>query len=384
MKRILVLGSTGTIGINTLDVISRFPQHFEVAGLSAYNNIDLLKEQVRSFKPSCAAVRRDHREDLKAVSGASCPDIYDVENELADLASRDDIDLIVLGISGRAALEPFLAGIRAGKTIAPANKEALVIAGDILMKEAGKSGARIIPVDSEQSAIFQCLDGQRREDVRRIHLTASGGPLRTVPVDRFDRLTVSDILAHPRWEMGRKITVDSATLMNKGFELIEAQRLFGLTVDEIEVVIHPEAIIHSLVSFRDGSALAQLGNPDMRIPIQYALTYPERWESPVCDLDLFELGSLHFERPDLKRFPLFALAVEAARAAGTAPAVLNAANEVAVEAFLEERIPFLSLYKISADVMEQHDCTGGATLEELLAADEWARSRAREMLTALR
>ncbi len=380
MKRVLILGSTGTIGVNTLKVIARFSDCFEVIGLTAYNNVEMLVDQVRCFHPKFVGINAEKRQDLKDAVKDIPVKICDAQKDLAQLCSLKEVDIVVIGISGRVALEPFLAAVKAGKIIAPANKEALVIAGDILMAEAVKSKARIIPVDSEQSAIFQCLEGQNRHDLKKVYLTASGGALRNVPVAQFDRLTVDDILKHPRWKMGPKITVDSATMMNKGFEVIEAQRLFGLDVNEIDVVVHPEAVVHSMVCFRDGSIMAQLGVTDMRIPIQYALTYPERWDSPVADLDLIALKQLNFEAPDFQKFPALKLALDVAKEGGTLPSVLNAADEIAVDAFLNQKICFSDIYKIVQNVVSQHKKECVTDLAAVLGADTWARAIAAEMI----
>lgn len=383
VKRVLILGSTGTIGVNALKVVDQFRDRFQVVGLSAYNNVEVLAQQVNHFKPEYACIPQKNWGALKRAVDFGVK-VGNVDEDLIRLCSLEDVDIVVIGISGRAALEPFLAAARSGKIIAPANKEALVIAGDILMREAREHNAKIIPVDSEQSAIFQCLEGHRRKDVQKIYLTASGGALRDVPKERFDQLTVDDILNHPRWKMGPKITVDSATMMNKGFEIIEAQRLFGFLVDEIEVVVHPEAIIHSMVCFCDGSIIAQLGVTDMRIPIQYALTYPERWESSLADLNLFELGRLNFERPNFELFPSLALAVHAAREGGTVPAVLNAANEEAVEAFLNHQVSFTDIYHIVEHVVHRHEKADAKTISIVLDADQWARNVAREAILSVK
>jgi len=382
-KRILILGSTGTIGVNTLKVVERFPECFEIVGLTAYNNIEVLSQQIRQFQPKYIGIHHTKKPALRDLLNGMDIRIFDVQEDLSEMCSLEDVDIVVIGISGRSALEPFLAAARAGKVIAPANKEALVIAGDILMQEAKANGAKIIPVDSEQSAIFQCLEGQSRDDLKKVYLTASGGSLRDMPLEEFDDLTVDQILNHPRWKMGRKITVDSATMMNKGFEVIEAQRLFGLRLDQIEVIVHPEAVIHSMVCFQDGSIIAQLGVTDMRIPIQYALTYPERWSSPVEDLDLFEMRQLNFEQPDFRKFPALALAREAAREGGTLPTVLNAADEVAVEAFLDRKIRFTDIYRVVESVIQDHCKEETVDLKSILRADAWARERAREQMAAL-
>jgi 1-deoxy-D-xylulose-5-phosphate reductoisomerase len=290
-----------------------------------------------------------------------------------------EVDVVVLAMRGTGALMPFLEALRAGKIVAPANKEALVIAGDLIMNEARRHRGLIVPIDSEQSAIFQCLEGQKSKPVC-VHLTASGGPLREVKLKNFNPMSPKDILRHPRWKMGPKITVDSATLMNKGFEVIEARHLFNLSCNQIKVLVHPEAIIHSMVEFADGSLLAQLGITDMRLPIQYALTYPERLPTGLRRLNLTELGSLNFQKPDLKKFPSLELAFEAARVSGSMPAVLNAADEEAVEAFLKGRIDFLSIYKIVEKVVLRHTIVKNPSLQAILQADEWARKETRKII----
>ncbi len=376
-RNIAILGSTGSIGLSTLKVVDLYPKLFKVEVLTAYNNFKLLEEQVRKYKPAHVAVGEEGLAYFKK-SGIRGVRFYPI-SDCAYLASLKDVDVVVIGMRGAGALEPFLAAARTGKVIAPANKEALVIAGDLIMREAKKYGAQIIPVDSEQSAIFQCLDGQKAP-LKRVHLTASGGALLNVPVKDFERMTVKDILRHPRWKMGAKITVDSATLMNKGFEFIEAQRLFGLSVDQIKVVIHPQAIIHSMVEFNDGSILAQLAVTDMCLPIQYALTYPQRLPSGLKDLDFAALGQLTFSAPDLKKFPALGLALEVAKVGATMPAVLNAADEEAVEAFLQGRIKFTSIYKVVEKVISRHKIIKSPSLKDILSVDQEARSQAREML----
>ncbi|MFA5261893.1 MAG: 1-deoxy-D-xylulose-5-phosphate reductoisomerase [Candidatus Omnitrophota bacterium] len=380
IRRIAVLGSTGSIGMNTLKVVDRYPERFEVFALSALNNHELLTAQAKQYRPKYVGIRREKIALLKRELNETSLKILDAEAELPWLVSQPEIDIVVIGMSGSAALEPFLSAVRAGKRVAPANKEALVIAGDIIMKEAAEHRAEVIPVDSEQSAVFQCLAGGRRKDLQKVYLTASGGALRRVPSRRFAALQVGDILNHPRWKMGKKITVDSATLMNKGFEVIEAQRLFGLKVEEIEVVIHPEAIIHSMVAFQDGAVIAQIGITDMRLPIQYALTYPERMGTGLKPLDFFEMKRLTFAKPNMKKFPALALAVEVAGRGGTLPSVLNAADEEAVQAFLNERIPFTGIYNIVEKIVMSHIIVENPGIPDILAADAWARQEARERI----
>ncbi len=376
-RNIAILGSTGSIGLNTLKVVDRYPSHFKVIALSAYSNFKLLEAQIKKYKPAHVSVGQQGLAYFKKnpVKGVT----FYPADECSRLADLKAVDIVVLGLRGAGALAPFLAAVRAGKTVAPANKEALVMAGELIMAEAAKHKACIIPVDSEQSAIFQCLDGQKAP-VKRVHLTASGGALRNVAAKDFDRMTVADILRHPRWKMGPKITVDSATLMNKGFEFIEAQRLFGLDFDQVNILVHPEAIIHSMVEFVDGSLLAQLAVTDMRLPIQYALTYPERLPTGLKPLDLAALGQLNFAKPDLKKFPALGLALAAAKAAGSLPTVLNAADEEAVDAFLQGGITFTSIYKIVEKVLRRHTIVKSPSLKDILAADQWARIEARAIL----
>ncbi len=372
-KNIVILGATGSIGVNTLKVVECFPGQFRVVGLSAYNNVELLKTQIKKFTPQYVAVNSVEINYLKRCVNGLATKILDVQQDLNELVKLPEVDVIVIAMRGSAALIPFLTAVRLGKTVAPANKEALVVAGDIIMAEAQKYNAQIIPIDSEQSAIFQCLNGQDRKQLKKIFLTASGGPLKDVASQKFRHLTLKDILKHPRWKMGKKITVDSATLMNKGFEVIEAQRLFGLTADQIEVVIHPEAIIHSMVEFTDGSILAQLALPDMRLPIQYALTYPDRWSSPLKRLDFAQLKSLNFSKPNTTKFPSLKLCFYVAKKGGTLPAVLNAADEVAVEAFLDGRLDFLKIHKVVEKVVLKHKMIPTPSLKQVLDADQWSR-----------
>ena len=360
-KNIAILGSTGSIGINALKVVDRFRDRFNVVALSAYQNKDLLAKQQAKYKIKHVALGADNAQAL------------------VDFASLKEVDIVVLALRGAGALAPFLAAAKAGKVIAPANKEALVIAGDLIMATARKHKAVIIPVDSEQSAIFQCIDGQKAP-VHKVHLTASGGPLRKVPQKKFKKVTVGDILNHPRWKMGPKITVDSATLFNKGFEFIEAQRLFNLRHDQIDVLVHPQAIIHSMVEFADGSVLAQLGATDMRLPIQYALTYPERWPTGIKGLDFAALKTLDFEKPDLKKFPALQLCMDVAKTAGTSTSVLNAADEEAVEAFLNGKIAFNTIYKVVEKVVSRHKIKSQPDLKDILEADAWGRDETRHLI----
>ncbi len=379
-KKVVILGSTSSIKLNALKVIDLYQDHFEVLALTANDNWRLLAQQIRKFSPKFAAVNSSCVPDLKNALVGLKTKVLSTQHELPFLAALPAADIIVIAMSGSAALEPFLSAVHAGKQIAPANKEALVIAGEIIMAAARKSGSRIIPVDSEQSAIFQCLDGRDNQAIQKIYLTASGGALRNVAAAKFDSLTIADILNHPRWKMGKKITIDSATMMNKGFEVIEAQRLFGVGIDKIEVLIHPEAILHSMVSFQDGSVIGQLGVTDMRLPIQYALTYPQRWDSKLPVLDLVKLGQLNFAKPDLKKFPCLGLALHVAAAGGTLPTVLNAADEEAVEAFLAGKLKFTQIFKVVEKVVLSHKIKKDPSLSLIHETDQWARERTREHL----
>jgi 1-deoxy-D-xylulose-5-phosphate reductoisomerase len=381
LKNIVILGSTGSIGINTLKVVEQFPQNFRVIGLTAYNNYRLLKDQIQKFSPEYVAINENRIAHLKGEIDTSHTKVLDAATDLPHLVARKEVDIVVIAMRGSAALEPFLAAVQEGKIVAPANKEALVIAGDLIMRTAKRQKASIIPIDSEQSAIFQCLEGGNRRYLKKVILTASGGALWHVPEKEFDQLSVETILDHPRWKMGKKITVDSATLMNKGFEVIEAARLFDLTVEQIEVLVHPQAIIHSMVELRDGSVLAQLGVTDMRLPIQYALTYPHRWESPLNSLDFLKEGSFTFAEPDLNKFPSLGLAFDVLRQGGSTPCVLNAADEEAVQAFLGGQISFTDIYKIVEKVVRNHKQIQEPELQDVLKVDAWSREETRKYLT---
>jgi 1-deoxy-D-xylulose-5-phosphate reductoisomerase len=381
MKDLAVLGSTGSIGVSTLEIVAQQPDRFNIVALTAGRNLALLEAQVARFRPQLVAVPdRDHAEKLKSRLGNDGPTILCGTEGLIECAASSPAQMVVSAIVGAAGLEPTLAAIRAGRDVALANKETLVIAGELVMKEAAASGCRLFPVDSEHSAIFQSLAGQRREDVRRIILTASGGPFRNWSYDDLLEVTPRDALAHPNWTMGRKITIDSATMMNKGLEVIEAHWLFELPVEQIDVHIHPESIIHSMVEYVDGALIAQLGIPDMKTPIAYALSYPERLPLELPPLDLCRLGKLHFAAPDSTCFPCLGLAYDALRAGGTTPAVLNAANELAVAAFLDERVRFLDIPRVIADVVERHTPAAASDLDAVLAADGWARVEAERVV----
>ncbi|MFH1201823.1 MAG: 1-deoxy-D-xylulose-5-phosphate reductoisomerase [Candidatus Omnitrophota bacterium] len=380
MKRIAILGSTGSIGVNTLEVISYFPQEFKVVALTANSNLELLRTQIKTFKPKMVCFGSEDNADLLIRKGNIETKVYFGQDGIKKMLRDKGLDLVVVAISGSAALLPLLEAIRNKKDVALANKEALVMAGSIIMKEARKSRVRIIPIDSEQSAIFQCLEGKDRSELRKIYLTASGGPLWDNHLADFDKIKPSDVLNHPRWKMGKKITVDSATLMNKGLEVIEAGHLFCLDVEDIQIIIHKQAIVHSMVELIDGAIIAQLGITDMRLPIQYALSFPKRLPNPGFALNLGELQSLTFEEPDLERFTCLGLAFWAAKQSGTAPAVLNAANEVAVDAFLNNRLNFSGIPRIIEEVLKTHKIKPAPGLDEILSADQWARQRSRMLI----
>jgi len=384
LKRLAILGSTGSIGVQTLAVVAEQPEAFRVVALAAGRNVEKLAEQVRRFEPELVSLADAAGvEQLRALVPDLRARVVVGEDGLVDVATHP-ADLLVSALVGAIGLRPTLAAVRSGRDVALANKEVLVMAGALVLRESRAHGATLLPVDSEHSAIFQCLAGQRREDLARIVLTASGGPFRTWSAERIEAATVEEALRHPNWSMGPKITIDSATLMNKGLELIEARWLFDAPPEQIEVVVHPQSIVHSLVEFRDGSVLAQLGLPDMRVPIAVALAHPERLALEVPRLDLAKAERLDFEAPDRVRFPALDLAQAALRADEAAPAVLNAANEVAVAAFLDRRIPFPAVTSTCAAVLEAHVARSDARpLEDLRAvldADAWARARAREHL----
>jgi len=372
-KRVIVLGSTGSVGCSTLDVLASLADEFEVVGLAAGSNYQTLVEQADRFRPEALAlVRTEYAADLR--SGLSYrPSLFHGEGALVALVEEVDSDCVVSAVVGAAGLRATIRAVELGKRVALANKEALVIAGDLLMRLARQTGAEIIPVDSEHSAVFQALRAGRDSELRRIYLTASGGPFRTWSEEKMDTATVEDALRHPTWDMGPKISIDSATMMNKSLEIVEARWLFDMDHDKIEVVVHPESILHSFVEFCDGSFIAQLGRPDMRIPIQYALTFPQRRDCPRARLNLFELSQLTLSPPDPQRFPALRLGHEVARRGGTAGAVLNAANEAAVELFREGAIGFLDIARHVEQALCVHDFVAAPTLDDLITADRWAR-----------
>jgi len=379
MKSVCLLGSTGSIGRQALDIVAAFPNRFRVAALSADSRIELLAEQARRFHAPAAVIMREELAPAlrDALAGTEIRVLAGMEG-LCEIAVNPEADIVLAGMVGVAGLLPLLAAARAGKTIALANKEPIVAAGELLMREVTEHGATLIPVDSEPSAIFQCLQGQDRGGLARLLLTASGGALRDLTSDQLERVTPEQALRHPTWEMGPKITVDSATLMNKGLEVIEARWLFGVPLERIDIVIHPQSIVHSLVEFRDGSLLAQLGVPSMRTPIQYALGYPERLPRNWAPLDLAKAGNLTFSAPDFSRFPCLALARAAALAGGTAPTCLNAADEAAVAAFLAGHIGFTDISRLVERALAAYSPTSHPTLDEILTVDRAVRAKVAE------
>lgn len=383
MKSIIILGSTGSIGTNTLDIVQRFPEDFRVIGMTGGGNIERLEAQIRSFKPQAVAVST---ESSAATLRARCLDlpveILAGEEGITQVAAMPGAELVISAIVGAAGLVPTLAAIRSGKHIALANKEPMVMAGKLMQDEARKHGVKIFPVDSEHSAIFQSLEGHRLEDVRRLILTASGGALWTLTKEQLQDVTPERALQHPNWKMGSKITIDSATLMNKGLEVVEARWLFSISESRIDVVVHRESIIHSLVEYTDRSMIAQLGLPDMRTPISYAMRYPERLPLDLPSLDLAEVGTLTFCKPDHDRFPCLNLGYESLRVGGTMPAVLNAANEIAVDAFLNGGIRFLGIADVIRNTMDAHTCRDVSSLDDALEADRWAREKADSLVHA--
>jgi len=384
MKTIVILGSTGSIGTSTLDIVDRFPEDFRVAALTAGSNDEKLEEQIRRFKPRLVALSDGSAAARLRQRCAGLPvEILAGEEGLIQVASAPEAELVVSAIVGGAGLVPTLAAIRSRKQIALANKEPMVMAGKLMQDEARRYGVRIFPVDSEHSAIFQSLEGHRKEDVRRLILTASGGALWTLGREELQDVTPERALQHPNWKMGAKITIDSATLMNKGLEVVEARWLFDIPESQIEVMIHRESIIHSLVEYADRSMIAQLGLPDMRTPISYAMRYPGRMTLDLPSLDLTEIGNLTFCKPDHDRFPCLGLGYESLRIGGTMPAAMNAANEIAVEGFLNGGIRFTDIAEVIHSTMDIHTTKDIETLEDALEADRWAREKAESLVVAL-
>ncbi|MDP2861547.1 MAG: 1-deoxy-D-xylulose-5-phosphate reductoisomerase [Desulfobacterales bacterium] len=381
MKSLSILGSTGSIGANALKIAEMFPDRFRVRVLAAKNNIIMLAEQIRIFSPDFAVVF-DEKSALtlkKNISGSGVEILFGNDGYRA-ASSYAPVDMVIAAMVGSAGLIPTLSAIDAGKNIALANKETLVMAGEIVMKRAVEKGVKILPIDSEHSAIFQCLAGHRKEDMQKIFLTASGGPFLNLPLNEFDRIKLEDAMNHPTWQMGRKVSIDSATLMNKGLEVMEAGYLFGVSTDDIEVIIHPQSVIHSMVSYKDGSVIAQMGIPDMKGAIAYAMSYPERLSIGQPHPDFEAIGSFTFQKPDYEKFPCLGLACSAGKTGGTLPAVLNAANEVAVEAFLEGRISFKNIPEVIEKTMGRHFVIAYPELSDILEADIWARRIAAEQV----
>ncbi|WIM37815.1 1-deoxy-D-xylulose-5-phosphate reductoisomerase [Paenibacillus sp. PK4536] len=376
MKKLAILGSTGSIGTQTLDVVRAHPEAFEVEGLAAGNNIELLIQQVLEFKPSKVSVGSKQSAEQIKQQLPSHIEVFYGEQGLIEIAAGTDADTVVTAVMGSMGLPSTLAAIDAGKTIGLANKETLVTAGHLVTARARQKGVQLLPIDSEHSALFQCLNGEPRERVHQLTLTASGGSFRDRTREQLKHVTVADALKHPNWSMGSKITIDSATMANKGLEVIEAHWLFDMPYDQISVLLHPESIIHSFVEFVDTSIIAQLGNPDMRVPIQYALTYPDRQQAPSSRLSLAQIGQLNFREMDYNRFPCLSMAFEAGRLGGTAPTVFNAANEIAVARFLNGEIPFLLIEDIIADALQQHEVIANPELEVIYATDAQTRARA--------
>ncbi|MFZ2168489.1 MAG: 1-deoxy-D-xylulose-5-phosphate reductoisomerase [Methylococcaceae bacterium] len=392
MKGICILGATGSIGVSTLDVVARHADLYNVVALTANTNIDALYEQCLEHHPEYAVVVDENSaqkfkeklnnsivSDIKVLSGVK---------SLEYVATLDNVESVMAAIVGAAGLLPSLAAAKAGKTILLANKEALVMSGDIFMQAVAESGAQLLPIDSEHNAIFQCMpagykSGMQTKQARRILLTASGGPFREMPIAQMAHVTPEQAVAHPNWDMGRKISVDSATMMNKGLEMIEACILFAMTPDQIQVVIHPQSVIHSMVDYVDGTVLAQMGNPDMRVPIAYSMAWPERFDSGVEPLNIFDVRRMDFEEPNLERFPCLRLAYQAINKGGTMPTVLNAANEIAVDAFLNEQIRFTDIPVIIAQCMEKFEVKPADTLDIILEADQQARLVSRQIITDL-
>ena len=381
MKRIVILGSTGSIGASTLDVVSKFPDRFEVVGLAAGSNDEILEDQIRTFHPKVVALScADAAKRLRARLQTSQIEVLEGETGLCDVARFPDCDLVISAIVGGAGLQPTLSAIQAGRQVALANKEPMVMAGQLMQQEAQKQGVTIFPIDSEHSAIFQSMEGHRKVDIRRVVLTASGGPFWEWPSSDLEHVTQEQALRHPNWKMGAKITIDSATLMNKGLEVIEAKWLFDLPTSQLDVVIHRESIIHSLVEYCDGSVISQLGHPDMRTPISYAMNYPKRIPLDPPLLDLGKIGQLNFAPPDFVKFPCAKLAFDALTAGGGLPATLNAANEITNAAFLEDKIKFLQIAEINEQVMNSTSFVKKPSLEDYVSCNLEARKLASELL----
>jgi 1-deoxy-D-xylulose-5-phosphate reductoisomerase len=383
MKNIVILGSTGSIGAQTLEVVRKHRSRLKIVGIAAYSRLETVKAQIREFRPRVVAIGD---KNLAPILESWCRQqryattVLTGHDGLIAAACLEDADMVLSSVVGAVGLEPLLAAIKRKKDIALANKEALVVAGDCIMREVRKNGVNLFPVDSEHSAIFQCLDGKPPGFVRQLWLTASGGPFRNTPKEEFASITIERALKHPSWVMGRKITIDSATLFNKGLEMIEARWLFGIEMDRVGVVVHPQSIVHSMVEFIDGSILAQMSTPDMCLPIQYALTYPDRFEAPVPKIDWTETRSWDFLPPDFDKFPLLKLAYECQEAGGSATCTLNAADEVAVDAFLSRRIPFPSIYRVVSETLARIPGRVPTSIADILEIDGESRRQARELV----
>jgi len=378
MKKLSILGSTGSIGTQTLDIVKNNPHEFKVVGLTANKNIELLKNQINEFKPESVAVMDNEKADL--LKEDVDINVYSGIDGIIKIAALDETDTIVNSLVGSIGVKPTVEAIRNKKNIALANKETLVTAGSIVMEEVKKNDVNLMPIDSEHSAIFQCLNGENIDDINKIIITASGGPFKDYTKQQLENVSVNDALNHPTWNMGNKITIDSATLMNKGFEVIEAHWLYGIGYKDIEVVTHPQSIIHSLVEFKDNSTVAQLSLPDMKMPIQYALSYPKRFELNVKKLNLTEVKNLSFEKPNFELFPCLKYAYDAGNIGGTMPAVLNAVNEVAVYAFLDNKIKFLDIPRLIKTMMEKHNVIKNPVLNEILEIDKQIKEETKKII----
>ena len=381
MRTIALLGSTGSIGMSTLALVRRFRDRFKVHGLVAGENLERLVTQIKEFAPACVAIKNEKDVPrLRKLLRSNRVEVLCGQEGAAAISTAHEVDVVVAAIVGGAGLVPTIAAIRAGKEVALANKEALVMGGEILVKAAKRKGVRLLPVDSEHSAIFQCLQGNRRDDVDKLILTASGGPFLRTPLHRLSRVTVAEALRHPNWKMGRKITIDSATMMNKGLEVVEARWEFDMDPSRIEVVIHPQSVVHSMVRYQDGSIIAQLGIADMRIPIAYALAYPHRLKGDWKPLELTRQSALSFLPVERKRYPALQLAYDALKEGGTMPVVLNASNEIAVAAFLERKIGFREIHRIIDKTMQSHTPKRPKEVDEILEVDRWAREKAASLI----
>lgn len=379
MKRITILGSTGSIGTNSLEVIRRFPDQFQATYLSANSNVEMLAEQAKTFRPKGVVIMDEKKESqLKSLLKDEPIEVMSGEEGLCEISRRSDVDYVIGSVVGFAGLKPTVEAIKAGKDVGLANKETLVVGGSLITRLVKENNTQLLPIDSEHSAIFQCVVGEKPEFVGKIILTASGGPFRTRAKEEFESITVADALNHPNWKMGSKITIDSATMMNKGLEVIEAKWLFDIDLKKIEVLVHPQSIVHSMVEFKDGSVKAQLGVPDMKVPIQYALTHPERVYADYDRLDWTKIKSLDFETPDTDKFRCLALAYEACEKGGTYPAVLNAANEVAVDLFLNNKIAFVKIPELIEDALSEHQGFEPQSIDDLIDVDKVTRQKAME------